>query len=257
MTSDLYDAEYYKSGCGPVPYQERAPWLAFFDQVAAQIAAQIKPASVLDTGCAMGYLVERLRARGVAAWGRDISEYAIANVAVEVRAYCQVGPVTGDFGRRFDLITCIEVLEHLPKAESEKALANLCAHTDCVLFSSSPDDEKTSTHYTVQRPGAWAAQFAEQGFYRDTAVDISALAPWAGVFRRGEPRIFERYEEGLLRANRIHDEQNREIASVRAERDRLSAIEIERDHYKALSEGFARGRIMRLMRWLGGRRPHP
>ena len=87
-------------------------------------------------------------------------------------------------------------------------------------------------------------------------MDISALPPWAGVFRRGEPRIFERYEEGLLRANRVRNELKREIANAGAERDRFAAIEIERDHYKTLSEGFARGRVMRLMRWLSDRRTH-
>lgn len=36
--------------------------------------------SLLDWGCADGYLVKHLRRRGDEAWGLDISEYAISHV---------------------------------------------------------------------------------------------------------------------------------------------------------------------------------
>ena len=41
----------------------------------------------------MGILVERLRARGVVAWGIDISEYAISRVAPEIKDFCSVGSI--------------------------------------------------------------------------------------------------------------------------------------------------------------------
>ena len=179
----IFDAHYYAHDCGR-PYQRDAVWLAVFQRWADEIVQRMRPTSALDAGCAYGFLVEMLRARGVAAWGVDISEYAIGQVHDSVKAYCRVGSITAPFGQRYDLITCIEVLEHLPQAESEQALANLCAHSDDIIFSSSPDDHETESHFNVQPPSYWIAQFARHGFFHDQAFDASFITPWAMRFRR-------------------------------------------------------------------------
>ena len=61
---DLFDAGYYATDCGR-PYQRRSEWwLEFFGAIADRIISDIAPTTVLDAGCAMGFLVEALRARG-------------------------------------------------------------------------------------------------------------------------------------------------------------------------------------------------
>ena len=179
----IFDAHYYAHDCGR-PYQRDAVWLAVFQRWADEIVQRMRPTSALDAGCAYGFLVEMLRARGVAAWGIDISEYAIEQVHASVKAYCRVGSITAPFGQRYDLITCIEVLEHLPQSESEQALANLCAHSDDIIFSSSPDDHETESHFNVQPATYWIAQFARHGFFHDQTFDASFITPWAMRFRR-------------------------------------------------------------------------
>src|SRR5579863_3782598 len=81
-----YDETYYRVGCG-APYERNTHWLTFFARIADAIVREINPSSVLDAGCAMGFLVEALRQRGVEAYGMDISEYAIAQVAEEIKPY--------------------------------------------------------------------------------------------------------------------------------------------------------------------------
>ena len=77
----LYDEEYYRTGCGPVPYTRAEPqWLPFFGSVAEQLIRAFHPKRVLDAGCALGFLVEAFWDRGVEAWGIDVSPYAIAQV---------------------------------------------------------------------------------------------------------------------------------------------------------------------------------
>jgi 2-polyprenyl-3-methyl-5-hydroxy-6-metoxy-1,4-benzoquinol methylase len=75
--SRLFNAWYYQTGCGS-PYQRDDHWLGIFGELADRIIAEIGPRSVMDAGCALGMLVEQLRARGVEAEGIDISGYAIA-----------------------------------------------------------------------------------------------------------------------------------------------------------------------------------
>ncbi len=225
MTSPetLFDAHYYATGCG-MPYRRDAAWMAFFGGVADHIVAEIAPASALDAGCAIGLLVEQLRERGVDAEGIDISEYAIGSAHELLRDHVRIGSVAAPLGQRYDLIVCIEVLEHMPRAEAEAAVVNFCAHSDDVLFSSSPLDHKEATHFNVNPPEYWAYLFAQQGFFRDVDFDASFLTPWAARFRRrAEPtaRIVRDYERRfweLWRANtdlrQLALEQRQQIAAA-------------------------------------------
>jgi SAM-dependent methyltransferase len=192
----IFDAYYYAHGCGE-PYQRSPAWLALFNAIAERIALDIQPASVLDAGCAIGLLVECLRQRSVAAWGIDISEYAIQNVPAEIRPYCQVASAAETLERDYDLIVSIEVLEHMAPQEAQAAIANFCQHSDDILFSSTPFDYQEASHFNVQPPEAWAELFARHGFYRDVDFDASFITPWAARFRKSqEPiqRIVRNYE---------------------------------------------------------------
>lgn len=199
--SELFDAYYYAHDCGE-PYQRSEIWLKQFAAFAERIAQDIAPKTVLDAGCAWGFLVEMLRQREVQAWGVDISAYAIENVHPDVRPYCRVGSITEPFEQpHYDLIVCIEVLEHLQKPAAEQALANLCQHSDDILFSSTPHDYQEATHFNVQPPEVWAELFARQGFFRDVDFDASFITPWATRFRRQEmppTRLVRDYERRFV-----------------------------------------------------------
>lgn len=194
--ADLYDARYFATGCGR-SYRRDEEWLSFFGSIADHIMRDIRPSTVLDVGCAMGFLVEALRQRGAEAFGVDISEYAIRKAHPDIQPYCWVGSMTDPFPQKYDLIVCIEVLEHLPHRKAEQAVENLCRHSDDVLFSSNPLDYKEATHFNVQPPEYWAKLFARQGFFRDVDFDASFITPWAARFRKThEPvaRVVAAYE---------------------------------------------------------------
>jgi GT2 family glycosyltransferase/glycosyltransferase involved in cell wall biosynthesis/SAM-dependent methyltransferase len=194
-----YDAYYYAHGCG-TPYQRDDAWLAFFASVADRIVADIGPRSVLDVGCAFGFLVEALRARGVEAYGIDISPYAIGCVHPDVAPFCRVARATDSLDRDYDLVVSIEVLEHMPPREAAETVANICARTADVLFSSTPFDFAELTHVNVQPPPYWAALFARAGFVHDLDFDATFIAPWTMRLRRADadlPRVVATYERRI------------------------------------------------------------
>jgi O-antigen biosynthesis protein len=234
LVSGLYDEHYYRTYAG-LEYDRNEPhWARFFGEIADNIIRDINPHTVLDAGCAKGFLVEALRDRGVEAYGIDASAYAISCVRDDLKSYCRVGSVIDELDRDYDLITCIEVLEHLPLAESVDAMANLCRHTGDILFSSSPTNAGEATHINVHPPEWWAERFAQNGFYRDGDYDASYIAWWTVRLRRSEdplPRIignferlyirtlFESRERGelALRQEGELEEQTAEIARLRAD----------------------------------------
>lgn len=170
-------------------YSNRDYWYPFFEQIAKNIVMNYAPRTVLDAGCAFGYLVEALRAHGVEAYGLDISDYAIGHTAESIREYCAVGSVVDEeypasFPERFDLIVCIEVLEHIQPEEGEKAIRNFCRRSDRVLFSSTDTDISDVTHVNVQRKEYWARLFAKEGFFRDVQQRPWYVSAQADVYQR-------------------------------------------------------------------------
>ncbi|MCA1648160.1 MAG: glycosyltransferase [Chloroflexi bacterium] len=109
-----YDEYYYQHCLGPPCAHGSRSWQAFFGAVAEAIVLELRPQTVLDAGCGLGILVGELRRRKVDTWGLDLSTIAISHVPSDLKPYCSVGSILDPFSRNFDLITCIEVLEHLP-----------------------------------------------------------------------------------------------------------------------------------------------
>jgi SAM-dependent methyltransferase len=180
-----YGAHYFRNYRG-APYERSSLWLTVMNAIADGIVREFdRPRTVLDVGCAFGFLVEALRDRGVDAFGLDLSPYAIGQVHDSVKEYCWVASILDPLPERYDLIVCHEMLEHLPPGDANAAIARMCGATDEVLFSSTPDGYDEDTHLNVQPVDYWASLFAQHGFLRDLAFNPAGfLSPWACRFRR-------------------------------------------------------------------------
>jgi SAM-dependent methyltransferase len=175
-------------------------WRAFFTKVADRIIAVTPARRVLDVGCAKGLLVQAMAAQGVDAYGIDVSEHAITTAHEDIRPRLRVASATDPIEGRYDLITCIEVLEHMGPQDAQDAIDVMCAATDRILFSSSPTDLAEPTHVNVHDNRQWGGWFADRGFYRRTDVDLGFLTPWAVLFERADlsaRQVVARYEDVL------------------------------------------------------------
>ncbi|GAA1922897.1 class I SAM-dependent methyltransferase [Nocardioides hwasunensis] len=179
-------------------------WRGFFLSLAERVVGIVNPRTVLDVGCARGLLVQAMVNRHVDATGIDISEHAVESAHDDVRARLRVASATEPLDARYDLVTCIEVLEHMSPLDAQAAIDNIAAATDLVLFSSSPVDHDEATHVNTRPTAQWAAWFAERGFFRRTDVDLSFVSPWAVLLQRSDMTahaIVQRYEEQFARVN--------------------------------------------------------
>jgi SAM-dependent methyltransferase len=191
--SEVFNSQYYATSCGSQPYDHSDPyWGVFFGRIADELIRSFRPKRVFDAGCAHGFLVEALWDRGVEAWGRDISSFANSDVRPDMRPYCAVGSIADPIEGRYDLITCIEVLEHMPEAEAIRAIGTMASATDRILFSSSPTDFKETTHINVRPPIYWLRLFADQGFAPDLGYDATYILPHTIVLQRAGTAPAER-----------------------------------------------------------------
>ncbi len=215
---DLYGANYYANDLG-LPYERSDHWLRFFGGVADRIVADLAPTTSLDVGCAFGFLVEALRDRQVDAKGHDFSEYAISQVGGSAVGHCTVRSALEPIEGHYDLITCVEVIEHLAQGDDRVALERMTQASDRILLSTTPFDYAEPTHINVQPPEYWAGLMASLGYFRDLDYDASYLTAWAGLFVRRDPSIrevvtgYERVEWNFRNENRT---LRRELTKVHA-----------------------------------------
>ena len=221
-----FGSYYYAHDCGE-PYERSERWLGFFDKIAARIASDLEPGSVLDAGCALGMLVEALRKLGIDAYGVDISEYAINQADPSIHDYVWQASLTDPLPRQYDLVTCIEVVEHVPGTDAELVIDNLCAAADRILFSSSPFDYGEPTHVNVKQPDQWAEAFARRGYFRDLDADMSFLTGWAVLYERRPqtaPQLVRSYERELWQLTREVQDLRQSVLSLQERLEREFAL---------------------------------
>ena len=238
--SSLFDASYFQTGLG-LPYERNDHWLNFFGLVADEIIRSLKPRTVFDAGCALGFLVEAFWDRGVVAKGVDISEFAISQVRRDMQPYCKQSSLTAPIEGKYDLVTCIEVLEHLLPEQTETVIANITAAADTVLFSSSPSDFTEPTHFNVRPLINWLSLFAQAGFWPDCLFDASFLAPHAVLLRRQNSQPEEMLslfsEKIRLKCALVEREQrignlNATISRTKMSEDQAAQLSLELDSLK-------------------------
>jgi predicted TPR repeat methyltransferase len=180
-----YPASYFEdySGTGQ-SYLDAPHWPRVFAGIAEHLTEQFHPRTVLDAGCATGYLVEAFRDLGVEAEGVDASEWAIGHCRIGAVGHVRCRSLAAPLFGHFDLLTCIEVLEHMPESEAREAVGHLCHASDNIIFSSSPSDFAEPTHVNVQPQSYWERAFAGHGFSRDPDFDGGFIVEWCMRFTR-------------------------------------------------------------------------
>ena len=132
--------------------------------------------SILDLGCAKGFLLGHLRQRGYDVFGLDFSWYALEQAPERLKPYMGWADLTKNAplplrGKKFDVVTCFETMEHLPEDKVDVAIGHIreamkpdgyALLTICV--EGQPDTTSDPTHVTIKPPIWWTERFMRAGF---------------------------------------------------------------------------------------------
>jgi SAM-dependent methyltransferase len=151
--------------------------------VCGAIQSVLKPSSVLDAGCAIGDLVAGFIALGIDAYGlegsRNCMKYLVAPVG-NIFFFDLRGFVPLD--RRYDLVTCFEVAEHIEREFAMQFVGNLCKLSHRVLMSAAPPGQGGRHHVNCQPPEYWQEQFTFYDYGRERDIERRLKrfwVPWA------------------------------------------------------------------------------
>ena len=102
-----------------------------------------RPLRVLDIGCANGCLVECFLDYKVETYGIDISGYILSKASDHVRPFLRqldINSETIPFSNGyFDLITCLDVLEHISLLDHALLEIRRCLSKNGILFVKIPN----------------------------------------------------------------------------------------------------------------------
>jgi len=171
---DRYGYDYFERG--PQTYSslyENYRWMPELTiPMACKLSKMYPNMSILDFGCAKGFLVHALNLVGVEAYGFDISKYAIKH-APEAASKFLYGPDTADMMPDIDMIFAKDVFEHigyLKISEILKTLAKLCTHALFIVpFGKNgryriKQYNMDPTHTIIENESWWSNQFTNAGF---------------------------------------------------------------------------------------------
>lgn len=169
----LYDQNYYERGIElGVSCYSNYRWIPELTiPMAARLVEYLKISeedTILDFGCAKGYLVKALRLLHRKAYGFDISEYACQNVPQEVQKY-----IVSQIDGLYSWVIAKDVFEHIAYEEIDAILKNILKHArnlfaiiplgkDGVYVV--PAYELDKTHIIREDLDWWKAKFEDNGF---------------------------------------------------------------------------------------------
>jgi len=213
LDDDLYGASYFGSGRNPFDRMGLSGYERYDrDTSNANAAAYLvwrwfDARRVLDVGCATGFVVEALRELGIDAEGVDVSQFAVEQAARGAQGHVRQGDLCRRLpfpGRRFDVVTALETLEHLPPEAVPRALAELhrvsAGYVVATIPSFGPNEhgpggwfpvkvrDERLDHYTSLGPG-YEGPVPYEDLYRDAAgqpieghLTIASFAWWTSRF---------------------------------------------------------------------------
>jgi SAM-dependent methyltransferase len=136
------------------------------------LAPLLKINSVLDVGCGRGAWLNEWRNAGVAiVQGIDGPYVQPSSLLIPGQDFMSVDLTKPfDSNRRYDLVTCLEVAEHLPPFAAETLVSSLVKHSDRVLFSAATLGQGGENHINEQPLSYWQRLFANRDYIAFDAV---------------------------------------------------------------------------------------
>jgi SAM-dependent methyltransferase len=168
---------------GPAPRHRR--------RLVIDLVRGLGASEVLDAGCGQPFLLAELRARlGVRCYGCDVSDAVIEDPAFAAEAeelrVVDLEREAWPGGRRFDVVVCSEVLEHVP--DWRAALANVTGMARAHVLVTVPGGrlrpmDRLVGHHRHFAPATIVAALREEGFdpvlVRRWGFPLHSLYRWA------------------------------------------------------------------------------
>ncbi len=190
------EVQHVSSGTGSLAFATenfaaREAYRPAYDALADALCAVCSFRSAMDVGCAQGFLVDALLAKGVEVYGIELERAALEFASPQAVERISVGNALNvATSTLFGLVACVEVAEHIDPMKSHVLVERLCAMAnDEVFFTAASPFQPGHGHINCRPTTDWIYFFSEQGWRLDidrtieirTRLGIEGPAPWIAM----------------------------------------------------------------------------
>jgi len=174
MSGEEFNEDYYERGVQKkISGYTNYKWMPTRSYPEALTIKGLFPGkTILDFGCAKGFLVHALRQLNVEAYGYDISEYAVSQAFGKAKDH--ILTIMPSLNNKIDnVVIAKDVFEHIPKDQMGAILNDLAAEYDEALVVVPLGDkghfrireyEMDVTHIVKEDEDWWINKFKEYGW---------------------------------------------------------------------------------------------
>jgi SAM-dependent methyltransferase len=164
-------------------YAEHLPdEVAFDENMIKAVVNLYKPLKCLDLGCGPGYYVRYLRDQGVDAWGvepEDLTEL-FKSPGHQIQ---QNISEPFDLNEKYDLVLCLEVVEHIAREFEDVVFDNILRHMGkYLIFSGATPGQQGTGHINERRESHWFSHLVRRGLVllhqESVKIRMACTLPW-------------------------------------------------------------------------------
>lgn len=207
------------------------------------VLSLVHPTSVVDVGCGTGAFLSTFERYGVTdVLGIDgdyVKRKTLLIPEDKFMPFDLTRPLQLD--RTFDLVMCLEVVEHLPPEVADTLVDSLVRLGNLVLFSAAVPFQGGKNHVNEQWPDYWAEKFGKRGY---APVDCIRKRVWQ------DSRVEWWYSQNaLLYVKREELERNPPLL-YEFERTNLTQLSLVHPNRYLISADFTRPLPKLIVEWL-------
>ena len=161
----------------PMPYhfgdkklKQRKKYEPDYKVLARSLLTHISFESVMDVGCAQGFLLEPLYDMGVDISGVEKSEDVLKFTPEILIPHIHIGDFSEATGS-YDLVCCVEVAEHIEPTRSEELVDKLCSLSErYIYFTAAPPGQAGHGHINCRPHEQWIQWFNQSNYFVKQSV---------------------------------------------------------------------------------------
>lgn len=167
----------------PDIYAEHLPEPVAFDEGLIRSTLDFySPQKSLDLGCGLGYFVNYLRQQKIDAWGvepEDLGD-SFKSPGHQIK---QSLSEPFNLNEKYDLVICLEVVEHIPRDFEDIVFDNIVRHVSkYLLFSGATVGQQGTGHINERPEQHWFSHLVRRGLVlrhqESLAIRSSCTLPW-------------------------------------------------------------------------------
>lgn len=161
---DLFDMHYFHGGAKVGGYAREGYRDFPVHWVTSNKILAMQPTSVLELGCARGYVIKKIEDYGVMAKGLEVSHHCYLTRATDSVIEWDICKTPWPFAdNQFDLCYSVAVMEHIPEEHLQNIINEICRVSKRSIHGvdfGANDDGFDQTHCTLKERSWWLDKFA-------------------------------------------------------------------------------------------------